>query len=191
MQYRSRHCEGAKCGGRCYGQKTEARACNNFCCAVHSEVEKEDGFGFGNFSKCSQDCSGGIKFQVKAVKEPKCGGKLVQEVERVVVKGCNQQPCNVDGAFGAWEPWEKCSEPKQEIKRKRYCNAPHAQGGGNPCLIKQYGCKGPSIMDRPCNLEVTVVNEQTEVRLCNHDWERWLEATPEAVETELEAVSEA
>merc|ERR1712096_174281 len=29
IQYRSRICDGAKCGGRCYGQKTQARSCNN------------------------------------------------------------------------------------------------------------------------------------------------------------------
>merc|ERR1711871_698023 len=188
MQFRSRLCDGAKCGGRCYGQKTEARSCNNFCCPIDSEFLEEA----GNYSKCSQDCGGGLRFRVKPATPPRCGGKHVSEHERVDSKGCNLDACNVDGGWSAWEPWEKCTEPKQQVTRQRFCNAPHARGAGQPCKLTRYLCSGPTVTDRTCKVTSSAVDVQTETRLCNHDWERTLtlEAAQE-LDTELEAISDA
>merc|ERR1711998_389177 len=188
MQYRSRVCEGAKCGGRCYGQKTEARSCNNFCCPVNTEFEE----GATNYTKCSQDCDGGIKFSVRPTTTPKCGGKIVAEYERIKTLSCNSAPCHVDGGWSAWTPWERCSEPKQQITRQRFCNAPHKQGHGKGCEQTRYECTGPTVTDRNCKMTTKEVDVMTETRLCNHDWEKFVsEEKAEELDTELEAVADA
>ena len=129
---------------------------------------------------------------MKSINPPKCGGKFVNEFERVATVSCNTGACHVDGGWSDWEPWSNCTEPKQQITRRRYCNAPHKQGLGKGCLLTRYVCQGASVLDRTCGMQSREVNMQTETRLCNHAWEQGVSLqVAEDLDTELEAISDA
>ena len=71
---------------------------------------------------------------------PSCGGRECIG-ESTAIKECNsfrETPCPIDGSWGTWGSWSACIKSEGNlcaglVTRKRICNNPNPQYGGQMC----------------------------------------------------------
>lgn len=133
---RSRTCTNpapAAGGKPCYGQDAngvayEHVACAHRPCPVHGSWSK-----WGSWSECSTSCGRGKATRSRTCSGPEHGGTKCSGA-RIEHRDCDADvPCPVDGAYGSWGKWSKCSTTCGGglQTRKRTCSEP--RHGGAAC----------------------------------------------------------
>ena len=88
---------------------SQSQACNTQGCPI-------DGYftPWEAWSKCSKKCDGGTQTRVRSYYSAANGGRDIPGSENMLVdrRSCNTQACNVpvDGSYGSWSAWSKCSK---------------------------------------------------------------------------------
>lgn len=166
VKSRTRHIiENAQCGGRCSALR-QVRRCNRRClnggymrygrckcrtsysgCCCEGAAVDGQWSAWSQWCRCSKTCGMGYRSRVRHCDNPppSNGGKgcLGRHVEH---KKCYEPACPVDGRWGPWTFWSRCSEScgdGQQLRSRR-CNSPPPSNGGNDCT-------GASTERRPCN----------------------------------------
>jgi len=129
------------------GPATEQRVCNEQACPVDGGLSK-----WSKWSKCSAKCGGGVSQRTRSCTNPApaFGGKNCDGLgETMETKMCNNFECKVDGGYGSWGKWSKCTAACGSGIRIRFrkCDSPKPAWGGKPCS----GSKGREIA--PCNTQ--------------------------------------
>ncbi|XP_035222665.1 hemicentin-1-like isoform X3 [Stegodyphus dumicola] len=88
------------------------------------------------WGQCSASCGDGEQSRQRFCNDPapKNGGKTCIGLSNEVKK-CNERPCPVNGEWGNWLEWQKCSAScgVGQRKRQRKCDNPSPQYGGENC----------------------------------------------------------
>ncbi|XP_060592574.1 SCO-spondin-like isoform X2 [Ruditapes philippinarum] len=118
-------------GNYCLGDRNESVSCILRKCAVNGN------WGIWSpWSFCSITCGPGSISRIRECNSPgpenggnSCYGESSEEIS------CFMLPCPVDGGFGPWSPWSKCSASCGigEKSRLRECNNPVPANGGKYC----------------------------------------------------------
>ncbi|KAK2508441.1 hypothetical protein MC885_016939, partial [Smutsia gigantea] len=131
-------------GSRCEGSDVQSDFCNSDPCPTHGNWSPWSGWG-----TCSRTCDGGQMRRYRACDNPHpsnggrtCGGSDSQ------TQRCNTGLCPVDGRWGNWHSWGRCSAScgGGEKTRKRMCNNPVPSKNGRPC-------PGDSTQVSRCNIQ--------------------------------------
>nr|XP_036865807.1 hemicentin-1 [Manis javanica] len=118
-------------GSKCEGSDVQSDFCNSDPCPTHGNWSPWSGWG-----TCSRTCDGGQMRRYRACDDPHpsnggraCGGPDSQ------TQRCNTGLCPVDGRWGNWHSWGRCSAScgGGEKTRKRMCNNPVPSRSGRPC----------------------------------------------------------
>ncbi|XP_022785409.1 A disintegrin and metalloproteinase with thrombospondin motifs adt-1-like [Stylophora pistillata] len=146
-QSRSRQCNSPapKYGGKnCDGEGKETQVCND-----KSPCPVDGNWGeWSEWSTCTKTCKQGKQSRTRKCDNPapQYGGRKC-EGEADENQICNDKtPCPVDGNWGEWGAWTKCSKScgGGEHSRKRLCDSPAPAHGGKIC-------EGAFRQRRPCN----------------------------------------
>ncbi|XP_070581750.1 hemicentin-1-like isoform X2 [Ptychodera flava] len=134
LQTRSRTCDNpmpANGGRLCRGNHNEDKVCNHGACPIHGQ--------WGDWmpwEECTKTCGQGTRSRTRLCDNPtpQFGGRACQG-SAFDQQICNIKPCPVDGNWGAWGPWQECSESCGEGTqiRSRQCNNPAPRDGGQDC----------------------------------------------------------
>lgn len=133
--YRERTCtdpEPKNGGDYCYGKPTDLETCNNQSCPV-------DGgwMSWSAWSHCSVSCDGGSHFRNRSCSDPvpQYGGKTCSGND-TDINECNTEPCPIDGDWGSWSEWSRCTFSCGEgfKQRNRTCSDPEPDFGGMDCM---------------------------------------------------------
>ncbi|RUS87810.1 hypothetical protein EGW08_004409 [Elysia chlorotica] len=154
-QSRERACAGVLHGGDyCQGEGNETRACNTHHCPVDGVWE-----AWSDWGQCSASCGGGLQARNRSCDGPHhLGQDCLGPAEEN--QTCNTQPCPIDGYYGDWSSWGKCSVS---------CGG-GTQSRDRPCIPPQHGgtdCQGPSNETQACSTQPCPVDG---VYL---DWSPW------------------
>ncbi|XP_073073009.1 hemicentin-1 isoform X4 [Manis javanica] len=118
-------------GSKCEGSDVQSDFCNSDPCPTHGNWSPWSVWG-----TCSRTCDGGQMRRYRACDDPHpsnggraCGGPDSQ------TQRCNTGLCPVDGRWGNWHSWGRCSAScgGGEKTRKRMCNNPVPSRSGRPC----------------------------------------------------------
>ncbi|XP_038045102.1 SCO-spondin-like [Patiria miniata] len=107
--------------------------------------------GWTVWSSCDKTCGWGTRLRFRSCTNPipRNGGKNCTEDGRMEVGRCNEFACVVDGKPGPWGMWSVCTATcgGGTQHRKRSCNSPVPQNGGDECtgVLREE--------TRPCGLE--------------------------------------
>ncbi|XP_062505321.1 A disintegrin and metalloproteinase with thrombospondin motifs adt-1-like isoform X3 [Corticium candelabrum] len=133
-QSRSRLCNNPKpqFGGlECPGHGSEDNPCGTSNCPVHGGWSS-----WTQYSKCSKSCLGGLQCKYRYCNNPtpRYGGNTCSGEPRNCIL-CNVFDCPVDGAWGSWSQWLKCtlSCGGGTKQRSRKCDNPAPENGGKTC----------------------------------------------------------
>jgi len=118
-------------GKSCFGNFKENEDCNTHDCP-----------GAGNWGQwfpwttCDKTCNTGWQIRQRLCDSPppSFGGPDCQGNKQEKA-ACNTQLCPVNGQFGDWTDWTRCSKSCGigEQNRRRYCNEPAPANGGQKC----------------------------------------------------------
>ncbi|XP_053325662.1 hemicentin-1 [Spea bombifrons] len=118
-------------GHSCEGNALEHELCNADLCPVHGNWGSWSPWG-----PCSRTCNGGQMRRYRACDNPapSHSGRACTGPDTEINK-CNTDVCPVDGHWGSWEAWSKCSAScgGGEQIRKRLCNHPVQSQTRRPC----------------------------------------------------------
>jgi len=136
----------SECGKPCEGNRIEAAKCIPPCAKDPVDCKLND---WGDWSECSRSCDGGQTTRSRSIKtQPKHRGNVC-EAPLSQTKACGEKRCEqpVDGVFGNWAEWSKCSVScgGGQQDRTRSIATP-ASGGG-------LGVSGALTDVRGCNAE--------------------------------------
>ncbi|CAH3136107.1 unnamed protein product [Pocillopora meandrina] len=142
-------CGSGLCGGN---KKVRTRSCTNphptgggKACPGDSIEEGscpiDGGWGaWGEWSACSKTCGGATVTRVRKCDNPapSNGGKPCEAKDAQETKTDCNQPCEVgplDGHWSDWSEWSPCAKScgGSRVTRKRSCNNPSPQRGGEEC----------------------------------------------------------
>jgi hypothetical protein len=149
--------EWSEWGGCVDGTATRTRACNNptplnggaECDGPLTETKdcSVDGgwSGWSEWGSCDKDCGSGQQSRSRACDSPsplhggaECSGSGHE------ARGCNDQPCPINGGLSAWGVWSDCVGGRST--RSRDCNNPTPAHGGSDCsghLTEVESCEIP------------------------------------------------
>jgi len=134
VETRSRYCDHpapANGGTSCSGSGHETRPCNHGTCAVNGAWG-----AWGSYGSCSKTCGGGVQTRSRYCNNPapsnggaSCPGLGHQN------NPCNAQGCPVNGGWGRWGSYGRCSKScgYGTRTRSRSCNNPAPANGGSSC----------------------------------------------------------
>ncbi|XP_057298019.1 SCO-spondin-like isoform X2 [Hydractinia symbiolongicarpus] len=152
IQTRTRSCTNptpAHGGKPCYGGTSQRRNCLLRHCAVNGNWG-----GWSAFGSCSQKCGGGIQKAYRHCNNPRPShGGVACKGGNTFVRACNTQKCAVNGNWGGWGPYGKCSATCGGGVQATYrsCNNPAPAYGGAQC-------PGSNKYVRACNTQNCPVN---------------------------------
>ncbi|XP_073439014.1 hemicentin-1 [Dendrobates tinctorius] len=118
-------------GHKCEGMEYENELCNSDLCPVHGNWGSWSSWG-----ACSRTCNGGQMRRYRACDNPapSNSGRGCTGADTEIHK-CNTVKCPVDGNWGPWEAWSKCSSTcggGQQI-RTRLCKHPVESNSVRTC----------------------------------------------------------
>ena len=100
-------------GARCHAVLNETKPCEGTICPDDIDCVWND---WTAWSGCTCTCDGGQRTRDRRIMTaPRGMGLLCNTSDRTQIEGCNTQSCNVEvencvnGEFGAWGPWGKCT----------------------------------------------------------------------------------
>ena len=134
---RSRTCTNptpAAGGKPCYGQDANGVAYEHMACAHRPCPVHGSWLHWGSWSKCSASCGRGSTMRSRSCSTPQHGGDDCSGA-RIEHRNCDADvSCPVDGFFGSWGKWSKCSKTCGGglQTRKRTCFEPRHDGAA--CL---------------------------------------------------------
>ncbi|XP_075038771.1 hemicentin-1 [Mixophyes fleayi] len=134
LRQRSRECSNPapQYGGhKCEGKEFENELCNDDLCPIHGNWSPWSSWG-----SCSRTCNGGQMRRYRNCDNPapSNSGRGCTGTDTDIHK-CNTDMCPVDGNWGSWEAWSKCSAScggGQQI-RTRLCKHPVQSNNGRTC----------------------------------------------------------
>ncbi|KAG9483371.1 hypothetical protein GDO78_009341 [Eleutherodactylus coqui] len=131
-------------GHKCEGMENENEFCNDDLCPVHGNWGTWSSWG-----ACSRTCNGGQKRRYRACDNPapSHSGRGCTGADTDIHK-CHSNKCPIDGNWGPWEAWSKCSATcggGQQI-RTRLCK--HLVESNNV-----RSCPGDSTQFLKCNVQ--------------------------------------
>ncbi|ESO90281.1 hypothetical protein LOTGIDRAFT_123415 [Lottia gigantea] len=91
---------------------------------------------WGQFSTCSKPCGGGMLTRQRLCDNPSsANGGATCIGDQTETKACAEDPCPVDGKWGAWSNYDTCSTTcgRGTQKRTRQCDNPASSFGGATC----------------------------------------------------------
>ncbi|XP_053398910.1 SCO-spondin-like isoform X2 [Mercenaria mercenaria] len=163
---RIRKCDNppAQYGGTpCKGFAEEIEICNApKPCAIDGQWSL-----WGTFSACSATCNMGTQIRSRVCNDPppQYGGVDCKGPAEETISCKTGVPCAVNGNWGGWYPWSKCSVTcgSGEVERHRDCNNPIPQYGGLPCV-------GPAYEIGTCDTKISCP--------IHGGWSSWSHYTP-------------
>ncbi|CAG2223627.1 Tyrosine-protein phosphatase 1,Hemicentin-1,Coadhesin,Tyrosine-protein phosphatase non-receptor type 13,Tyrosine-protein phosphatase non-receptor type 5,Thrombospondin-2,Tyrosine-protein phosphatase non-receptor type 11,Thrombospondin-1,Mucin-like protein,Tyrosine-protein phosphatase corkscrew [Mytilus edulis] len=142
-------------GSPCIGDASENKNCLTVVCPVNGNWG-----GWNGWTRCSKTCGGGRKYRSRVCNNPSpnAGGLDCNGVSREN-SSCSSYVCPVNGNWGRWNGWTKCSKTCGGGRkyRSRLCNNPSPISGGSYC-------NGVSRENSSCSSNVCPVNG---------NWGRW------------------
>ncbi|XP_044528060.1 hemicentin-1 [Gracilinanus agilis] len=118
-------------GRKCEGNDVQIDFCNSDPCPTHGSWSPWSGWG-----TCSKTCNGGQMRRYRTCDSPRPanGGRACAGADSQIQR-CNIDMCPVDGNWGNWHTWSRCSTScgGGEKTRKRVCNNPAPSKSGRPC----------------------------------------------------------
>ncbi|KAK2174768.1 hypothetical protein NP493_778g03037 [Ridgeia piscesae] len=135
-------CQRARGGGFAVKLERTPKRKNRYVCSPCShllDTEKRQSrtrhkstgvYTWGEWGACSKTCEAGIRTRRARCMEPPCLGPGWQTTV------CQLQPhCHVNGQWGMWSPWQRCSVTcgTGMRQRTRACNNPTPRHGGKAC----------------------------------------------------------
>ncbi|XP_020605249.1 coadhesin-like isoform X2 [Orbicella faveolata] len=152
VQYKRRKCKNPppkKGGKHCTGPSTLSRDCNTQTCSVDGHWSP-----WGQYSQCTKSCGGGSQYRTRICDNPapSSGGKHCTGPSQQT-NVCNTQGCPVDGNWGPWSMFGRCTKTcGGGLKyRNRKCNNPAPASGGK-------SCQGPSLQAQHCNTQACAID---------------------------------
>ncbi|XP_068096243.1 hemicentin-1 isoform X2 [Hyperolius riggenbachi] len=134
LRQRSRECSSPapQYGGhKCKGKNYENELCNEDLCPIHGNWGPWSSWG-----TCSRTCNGGQRKRYRSCDSPapSNNGRGCSGTDTEIHK-CNTELCPVDGNWGPWEAWSKCSVScgGGQQTRTRSCSQPLQANSGRPC----------------------------------------------------------
>uniref|UniRef100_A0A182ND63 Hemicentin-1 n=1 Tax=Anopheles dirus TaxID=7168 RepID=A0A182ND63_9DIPT len=131
---------------------------------------------WGSWSACSASCGSGTQFRSRFCLllngTPAYGDRFNCVGENVEIKSCELLPCPVNGGWGEWKSWTKCSldcvpeySGVRSIRHKRRaCDSPAPTLGGKPCIGEDYE-------EEPCHVQYCPIDGGWTA------WSGWTECT--------------
>ncbi|XP_038613568.1 hemicentin-1 [Tachyglossus aculeatus] len=131
-------------GRKCEGSDVQVDFCNSDPCPIHGNWSPWSGWG-----TCSRTCNGGQKRRYRTCDNPRpaSGGRSCAGADTQIQR-CHTDGCPVNGNWGTWQTWSKCSAScgGGEQTRRRLCN--------NPVPFKTgHLCPGDSTQVSRCNIQ--------------------------------------
>ncbi|XP_074624581.1 SCO-spondin-like isoform X5 [Acropora palmata] len=140
-------------GASCSGESRQIYLCYRGSCPVDGQWSVWE-----RWSRCSRTCNGGTKTRYRSCSRPRpsnggkpCPGKDQEEMS------CNPNPCAVDGNWGPWKQWSRCSITcggRGRRTRTRECNNPPPSNGGRTC--RGQGSSEAPCYTRPCGVQCNI-----------------------------------
>ncbi|XP_075792870.1 hemicentin-1 isoform X2 [Pelodiscus sinensis] len=131
-------------GHKCEGSDLQMDFCNSDRCPIHGNWGP-----WSDWGTCSRTCSGGQMRRYRTCDNPHPlnGGRACAGADTQIQR-CNTDLCPVDGNWGAWQAWSRCSASCRggEQTRTRLCTNPAPSNGGRPC-------PGDSLQLSRCNVQ--------------------------------------
>ncbi|XP_039248576.2 thrombospondin-1-like [Styela clava] len=120
-------------GGKyCSGKETDTVTCNDKPCPIHGKWSP-----WSKYGPCTASCGRGQKTRVRSCNNPapEHGGEYC-EGDSSEVRDCKGDPCPIDGGWGPYTPFSRCSATCGGgfKKRTRECNNPAPLFGGKYCV---------------------------------------------------------
>uniref|UniRef100_A0A8C8RV15 Hemicentin-1 n=1 Tax=Pelusios castaneus TaxID=367368 RepID=A0A8C8RV15_9SAUR len=118
-------------GHKCEGNDVQIDFCNSDLCPIHGNWGPWSSWG-----ACSRTCNGGQMRRYRTCDNPRPvnGGRACAGADTQIQR-CNTELCPVDGNWGTWQAWSRCSAScgGGEQTRTRLCTNPAPSNGGRPC----------------------------------------------------------
>ncbi|NWX99119.1 HMCN1 protein, partial [Nothoprocta ornata] len=131
-------------GHECEGNDLQVDFCNSDPCPVHGSWGPWSSWG-----GCSRTCGGGQRRRHRSCDSPRpaSGGRACAGADAQLQR-CSPARCPVDGNWGQWQAWSRCSVScgGGEQSRVRLCNSPAPSDHGHPC-------PGDSSQISRCNIQ--------------------------------------
>jgi len=136
-------------------------SCNVHACPVDCKLEP-----WGEWSKCSADCDGGVQERMRAIRRaPRNGGMPCKPTSQT--RACNSQACQKDCVLSEWTQWSSCSKDCEGGTQKRFRYVEHWPVGQGKCAdawseerLEYRGCNAhacPSEMTCDKKLDIVLV----------------------------------
>uniref|UniRef100_A0A7M5VC71 Hemicentin-1 n=1 Tax=Clytia hemisphaerica TaxID=252671 RepID=A0A7M5VC71_9CNID len=133
------------------GPHVETSQCSEKPCPIDAQWGS-----WAQWTVCEPNCNKGYHTRTRTCNNPvaanggkDCPDKAKNGIEK---QQCveNILPCPVDGGFGQWNSWSKCSATcgRGLTERNRVCNKPEPRNGGKSCVGAQHEVK--ECLDKPC-----------------------------------------
>ncbi|XP_033639593.1 uncharacterized protein LOC117300041 isoform X3 [Asterias rubens] len=110
-----------------------------------------DWSGWTVWSQCDKTCGWGTRLRFRSCTNPapRNGGRDCPDDGSMESRSCSEMACKVDGQPGPWGRWSSCTATcgAGTQHRKRDCNNPMPQNGGEDCA------REPMQETRPCALD--------------------------------------
>ncbi|XP_023195302.1 hemicentin-1 [Xiphophorus maculatus] len=165
-------------GPQCEGTDTQSQVCKEKPCPVDGKWSSWMSWG-----PCSVSCGGGSRQRARlcASPAPQHGGRKC-EGNDVHTDFCNGDPCPINGNWGQWSSWGRCSKTCNggQMRRYRTCDNPRPSHGGRACGGADSQMQKCSTADCPVDGNWSLWQawggcssscgggERTRVRLCNN-----------------------
>uniref|UniRef100_A0A7M5WM63 MAM domain-containing protein n=2 Tax=Clytia hemisphaerica TaxID=252671 RepID=A0A7M5WM63_9CNID len=161
-------------GKTCAGNPTEVRSCNDKACQAFGTWS-----AWSPWQECSVSCNNGTtsRERVCDTQGAVCllldGSSGIKEAQKM---DCNMEPCDRDGGWGSWGPYQACSATCGTATkvRSRICDNPQPRQNGSFCKLDVPLENGIHVYD-------LVESEKTACTLpvcpTHGNWNSWVEGT--------------
>ncbi|KAJ8312947.1 hypothetical protein KUTeg_010320 [Tegillarca granosa] len=100
---------------------------------------------WGTWASCSVTCANGTTTRSRKCRRPDAKENVELFGQDVIdVQNCSTQiPCPIDGEWNDWSDWSTCSAScgRGLQTKRRFCNNPPAENGGQGCVGNEYEAK--------------------------------------------------
>ncbi|CAC5410844.1 HMCN [Mytilus coruscus] len=119
-------------GGYCNGNNLDLDTCNTHECPIDGDWGE-----WSSWDTCSATCNGGIQDRNRKCDAPlPSNGGLFCNGTTIESRSCNNENCEIDGQWSAWQEWQPCNATcgNGSKHRIRECDNPSPYFGGSQCI---------------------------------------------------------